>query len=310
MNSSDVSVIVATFNRSQKLLHCLDCLDKQTVHGFEVIVVNDGSTDSTADVLRSYNPKNFSFRGVNKHNDGRSLSRNRGAAEARGSILIFFDDDMRPFPECIAEHLSLMETDGECISVGTQEDDLSQAKNDFDRFRCYIGKGWERVLEHPQEDRPPYLTAANFCIRKNTFNQLNGFDKLMEVAEDFELGIRANEMGLKVKYNAKARGWHDSWIGCDSFIRREVEYYRSFLTVAAKHPAVTMGAPAVYRPGPGKKLAFNILSRRFFVPLVDRNFFTFVPRALRYKFYDVLITGLSKVYPARFTLQQPRNHGR
>lgn len=311
MNISDVSVIVITHNRFNKLLNCLDCLERQTLHGFEVVVVVDGSTDQTSEALQKYTAKNFVLKVVNKPNEGRSLSRNRGAVEAQGNMLIFFDDDMRPFPECVAEHLSFMKSNDKCISVGTQEDDPSQAESDFDKFRIHIGKGWERALEQPKEDQKPYLTSANFCITKSAFEQLNGFDKNTENAEDFDLGVRATEKGIRVRYNQNARSWHDSNMGCVRFIKREIEYYTSFLEVAKRFPAIIKGDVSPYRPTGMKRLVYNILSRQFLIPLVDSNFFTFVmPRSVRYKFYDVLITGLSKVYPERFTLQQVRQHGR
>src|SRR5689334_11593844 len=111
MNGNRISVIVATYNRCESLSKSLRCLDEQTVSGFEVVVVSDGSTDNTVKMLREYKPGNFSLTVIHKPNEGRSLSRNLGAEKAKGEILVFFDDDMRPFQDCLASHISAIEKD-------------------------------------------------------------------------------------------------------------------------------------------------------------------------------------------------------
>jgi glycosyltransferase involved in cell wall biosynthesis len=305
-----LSLIVITYNRRDKISHCLASLEKQTLKDFELIVVVDGSTDGTLEMLNSYDGP-LSIKVVSKPNEGRSISRNLGAQNASTDILVFLDDDMTPLPECIEAHYRVVTSGPRIISVGTQEELGYVVESDFDQFRMYNSRRWERSLERETTD-DPYLTGANFAIRKELFDRLNGFDRRAEVIEDFDLGIRAVEQHIKLRYNNEARAMHDNRMTCSTYIRKQIEYYRSYINlrkmrgnVFTKNSTFTL-----YEPGSLKMAIFNILSRQSLVSLVDRGSLKYIlPRTLRFKLYDILITGLSKVYPERFTLQAVHYHG-
>src|SRR5262245_26527586 len=100
-----VSVIVPTYNGAHKILSLLRALEKQTRLPEEVIVVIDGSTDGTSDLLRQNTFALPGLRIIEQLNGGRSKVRNRGAKEAKSELLIFFDDDTVPTEACIEHHL-------------------------------------------------------------------------------------------------------------------------------------------------------------------------------------------------------------
>jgi glycosyltransferase involved in cell wall biosynthesis len=304
-----LSVIIITCNRCEKLLNCISCLEQQTLKEFEVIVVVDGSTDQTAAKLGAYaGPLRLRF--VDKANEGRSVSRNLGAGKAQSDTLVFFDDDMRPFPECLQAHYQVVNSGRRTISVGTQEEDQSAMKTDFDFFRLSITQSWERGLVTATH-RDVYLTAANLCIDRGLFFELHGFDQRAEVIEDFDLGLRATEFGVSVRHNRQARAWHDNPLDCQTYIRKQIEYYRSYIYVLhlrkdvfQRHATFTL-----YTPPPLKRVVYYLISRSWLVRWVDAGVFRYLlPRGARFRFYDVLITGLSKVYPQRFNLQAVRYH--
>lgn len=93
MNSAPlISVIVPAYNVEKYIKACLDSIINQTYSNFEIIVVNDGSTDQTEEILRSYqsNPK---FRIYSQKNGGLSAARNRGIKLANGELICFIDSD-------------------------------------------------------------------------------------------------------------------------------------------------------------------------------------------------------------------------
>src|SRR5579864_3689500 len=91
-----VSIIIPTFNGGARIADCLGALVKQTAgRDAEIVVVNDGSTDNTADVVARYT----GVRLVSQSNAGPAAARNRGALEARGTIILFTDDDCVPMPD-------------------------------------------------------------------------------------------------------------------------------------------------------------------------------------------------------------------
>ncbi len=90
-----MSIIIPTFNGASRINNCLDALLKQTAErDAEILVVNDGSTDNTADVVT----RHAGIRLVSQANAGPAAARNRGASEARGTIILFTDDDCVPMP--------------------------------------------------------------------------------------------------------------------------------------------------------------------------------------------------------------------
>src|SRR6187397_1060160 len=96
------SVIIPTYNGAHKVVNVLRALEQQTHLPDEVVVVIDGSTDNTAELLRTNTFKLPSLRIIEQPNGGRAQVRNRGAKEASQDLLIFFDDDMRPVPQSVA----------------------------------------------------------------------------------------------------------------------------------------------------------------------------------------------------------------
>lgn len=90
----DVSIIVPCYNSEDYLKECLDSIvNQKTCHSYEVITINDGSTDTTADILEEYAEKYSTIRVITQKNKGFSGARNRGIAESKGKYLMFVDSD-------------------------------------------------------------------------------------------------------------------------------------------------------------------------------------------------------------------------
>ena len=102
IEAQSVSIIIPTFNGARRIGNCLDALqDQAAARNAEILVVDDGSTDSIAEVIRRYSQ----VRLITQTNAGPAAARNRGAAEARGSIILFTDDDCVPTADWLDEML-------------------------------------------------------------------------------------------------------------------------------------------------------------------------------------------------------------
>ena len=88
-----ISIIVPTYNNANYLKKCLDSLVKQTLKDIEIIVINDGSTDDTINILKSYQKKYSNLKVINQENQGIAKSRNKGLEIARGEYISFVDSD-------------------------------------------------------------------------------------------------------------------------------------------------------------------------------------------------------------------------
>jgi glycosyltransferase involved in cell wall biosynthesis len=175
----------------------LDSITAQTMQDFEIIVVDDGSTDQTPSLLATLKAERFrALR--NDPNRGVSRSRNRGSFAARGDFLVFLDDDDQLRPVALAclkdAHLaapevdffwgqrSIHQKDAAGADAGVREDDWS----------------WVRGPLRGSEFLPFAIwTAANsaFTIRRRVFEALGGFDETLKMSEDRELFIRLARSG-------------------------------------------------------------------------------------------------------------------
>lgn len=102
-----VSVIVPLYNKASYILRTLESVASQNVADFEVIVVDDGSTDGSADIVRGFSDPRFRL--VSQANAGPGAARNRGLQQARASYIAFLDADDRWLPDFLEQNLALLQ---------------------------------------------------------------------------------------------------------------------------------------------------------------------------------------------------------
>lgn len=186
----NVSVVIPTYNRSSWLTGTLRSVLWQSDVGLEVIVVDDGSTDDTADVVaRIRDPR---VRLI--HHDaprGVSASRNHGAAEAKGEWVAFIDDDDLWAPEKLARQLEAARTTGRTwVYAGSVNIDES--------LRAISGAP-PPPPEHVARSIARYNSipggGSNVIVRRDEFERVGSFDLRLKNTEDWEMWIRLTEHG-------------------------------------------------------------------------------------------------------------------
>lgn len=199
---TDFSVIVPAFNAEKTLSFCLESLLAQTVpkEQYEVIVVDDGSTDRTSEIARRYDVRYFF-----QNNRGPATARNHGARVARGHIILFTDSDCVPASNWI-EEMTMPFTDPDVSAVKgsyrTQQRELVArfAQQEFeDRY--------DMLLKHSHIDMVDSYSAA---FRKEVFTTAGGFDESFPKAnnEDTELSYRLASRGYKMIFKPSAIVYH------------------------------------------------------------------------------------------------------
>ena len=93
MSKPAISVIIPVYNAQEGLSQCIDSLLDQTFSDYEIIILNDGSTDNSLEVIQNYASKNDSIRVIDKENEGVAKTRNRGIVLAKGEYIVFIDND-------------------------------------------------------------------------------------------------------------------------------------------------------------------------------------------------------------------------
>lgn len=303
-----ISVIIPTYNGAHKIINALASLEDQTLVPDEVIVVVDGSTDDTVERLKQRAFNFPSFQIIEQKNGGRSKSRNRGALEAAGSLLIFLDDDMVAGKELVAIHHKHNLNHPGSILTGSQL--TPHSENDFENFKASLSRRWENDLNADHNKPLPlkhvFLTAANFSVSKNVFNALNGFDERLTDGEDFDLAFRAVKNNIELYFDNHAEAYHHESITCRQSIIRNRCYHDAGITLAKIEPEL-------YAPVFGDRLKnsrtlkdylFLPFCFSFWVNSVDSNFWTWLPQNIRHKLYDWVLTANSTKFPHLLTLRK------
>ena len=102
MNNPLISIIIPAYNVEQYLTACLSSIEQQTYQNFEVILIDDGSIDSTGVICDTVATKDDRFKVIHQKNQGVSVARNKGIEEARGEYIAFIDSDDKITPEYLS----------------------------------------------------------------------------------------------------------------------------------------------------------------------------------------------------------------
>ena len=186
-----VSVIVPAYNGAWCVARAIDSVIAQTFPDFELIVVDDGSTDDTAAVLNAYGDR---LRVVRKTNGGLSSARNAGIAAARGHHVAFLDADDWWLPDKLAFQVALMEANPELVFCSTAARIESPDGEVLGEWAC--GRSPLSTLEA--------IFAANAFVagsgsavlaRRDVFTRTGGFDEHLRSLEDIDMWMRLAAIG-------------------------------------------------------------------------------------------------------------------
>lgn len=189
-----VSVIIPTYNGASKIERCLTALRGQDFgQAFEVIVVNDGSTDGILGVLAKY-PE---VRVITQANAGPAAARNRGAREAVAEIIIFTDDDCAPLSNWLTEMLKPF-ADPEV--VGAKGVYLTRQREIISRFVQAEYEDRYRLMA--RQTTIDFIDTYSAAFRRVRFLEMDGYDSSFPVAcaEDVELSYRMSAKGWKMLF--------------------------------------------------------------------------------------------------------------
>jgi glycosyltransferase involved in cell wall biosynthesis len=178
-----VSVIIPTFNRERLVGRAIESVFQQTYTDYEIVVVDDGSTDNTTDVLKRFNGK---IRYFYQKNAGISGARNRGLREATGEYIAFLDSDDTWVPEKLAVQVEVLDRDKE---VGITYSRMLILNEDGKRCGYKPDEKTGRDFLELIEIRGDIATST-VMTRKECFDRVGTFDPDLPPMEDFDMWLR------------------------------------------------------------------------------------------------------------------------
>lgn len=205
-----LSVIIPTFNRARRLHACLETLSRQTraAADFEVIVVDDGSTDATPFMLKGLRTP-FALRVLWQNRSGQTRARNGGIRAARGEFCLFLDDDMRAGPTLVGAHLDAQRAArvvgiGQITTAPPPHGDWI-ARNFAAQWNTHFQK--LNAGKHKPTWRDCY--SGNLSAPRDVLLRVGGLATDLPTWFDLELGYRLHNAGLHMEYLPHACAEHD-----------------------------------------------------------------------------------------------------
>ncbi|NJO78993.1 MAG: glycosyltransferase [Cyanobacteria bacterium RM1_2_2] len=194
MGQPQVSVIIPSYNCEPYLAEAIDSVLAQTYQNFEIIVIDDGSTDCTAELLQTYGSQ---IRAIHQPNQGVALARNHGIQQAQGEWIAFLDADDVFLPDKLAAQMALASADSRLGIIHSGWHRVDAQGN-----RLLTVEPWRQVPELNLESWlrwKPVLPSA-MLFRRQWLEQAGGFDPRFPPAEDTELVLRLALMGCSAKW--------------------------------------------------------------------------------------------------------------
>ena len=178
------SVIIPTFNRADLLPRCLESVLGQRFQDFELLVVDDGSTDETPGVLKPFLKEKVFY--LNSSRGGVSRARNLGSKMARGQWLAFLDSDDLWFPEKLTLQYEFIQKNPSAVLVHGEEVWIRNGVrvNPMKKHKKGGGDQFERSL------KLCLISPSATVIKRSLFFELGGFDSNFPVCEDYDLWLR------------------------------------------------------------------------------------------------------------------------
>jgi peptidoglycan/xylan/chitin deacetylase (PgdA/CDA1 family)/GT2 family glycosyltransferase len=209
MNATTVSVIIPSAGHAASLKSCLDSLRPQKIEGvIEVIVALDGAAATRTEAIQHLRARNdwpWPLRWIDLEvQGGPAAARNRAVAEAKGSYLIFLDDDMVAEPDFVAAHLELLAQNPHTAIIGAIK---TRCVGYGGAYRYWIQRFWEQ--RHQRLTLKPVTNfeecfSGNIAIAAEVARRIGGFDESIPTCEDIEWGLRLQREGVRLLYGARA----------------------------------------------------------------------------------------------------------
>jgi GT2 family glycosyltransferase len=225
-----VSVVVCVYNGERTIDSCLASLEKLNYPNYEVVVVNDGSTDGTRQIAENYDY----IRLIHQENMGLSEARNVGIRHSSGEIVAFTDADCMADPDWLT-HLVARFQSSEFGAVGgpnlTPPDDAFVAS-------CVAVSPGAPTHVLLDDEVAEHIPGCNMAFRREALQAIDGFDPIFRAAgDDVDLCWRLQNKGFKIGFSPAAVVWHFRRNTIRDYLKQQRGYGKAETLLFFKHPS-------------------------------------------------------------------------
>lgn len=212
-NQRDISVIIPTYNRSSALVWCLEHLEAQTFRNFDVIVVDDGSSDDTSNAVALYKAHSaLEILYIRQENGGPARARNTAVRVTRSPVCLLIGDDILATPQLVERHLDLHRGQPELATCGlglTRWERERQQLTPFMRYFEQVQFAYADLISGTRPDWRHFYTS-NLSVKTELLRQYTFNERFPKAAmEDVELAYRIGRSEeLKIVFLSQAVAFH------------------------------------------------------------------------------------------------------
>jgi len=185
-----ISVVIPTYNRKEKTVRAIQSVVNQNIDNLEIIVIDDGSTDGTAEFLKS---QNLPIKIISKENGGVSSARNVGIKNSIGNYIAFLDSDDVWLPNKLKSQIEFFQENQKVVLVYTDQF-LNIDGSNLDQTRFQRNSPNTKMALPGFVDYTPIHTST-VLIKKEVFDKVGFFSEELSVHEDSELWNRVSDFG-------------------------------------------------------------------------------------------------------------------
>lgn len=276
-----VSVIIPSYNKGKRLYLVLQSLAKQNCgfHNFEVIIVNDGSTDNTSDIVKSVQQTTpLSITHIYQANRGRAAARNTGLKAAKGEIILFLDDDRLVKEDFLKQHLYcfLQRHDENLVVLGKRMSlFFSRFEENFEYYQQLFQDRPEEIYRRAREEHYYWkkvkaakempaiswmlFTTGNVSMGAGLFKKVGTFNEGFKGwgYEDTELGYRLWKQKIPFVVNEAAVNYHIEHLRSRQVLEEDIKRNQVFMQKI--HPDFPLAYFQAFNAGDLNLLEFNRL---------------------------------------------------
>jgi len=198
-NLPKISVVMSVYNAERYLREAIESILNQTFTDFEFIIINDGSTDNSLEIIRSYNDERIKI--INQSNMGLAKALNNGIKIAKGKYIARMDADDISMPERLEIQYDFMENHPECVAVGSNAEIIDIDGNYV--FTSNQAIEWERIKA--QLLQTPFFHSSTM-YRKSAFEKVGGYPGIYRIEDTVffnklaKIGELRNLSNILIKY--------------------------------------------------------------------------------------------------------------
>lgn len=236
-----VSVIIPAYNSEKTIQRAINSVLNQTLKDFELLIVDDGSTDGTVRIVRELAKKDarIRFYELKSNSGGPATPRNYGVKMAQGEYVAFLDHDDEWIPEKLEEQIKLFKEGVGIITCNLMFiNDVTYEKGEHG---LHLFEGVEKFLYNPQK----YVFGnSSVVIKKDIINEIGSWDENLKIFEDIDYYIRIVKAGYVIEFVKKPLVKY--YIHSGNLSRDFAKSAQDYLRLLEKHKEIEEEHPSIY----------------------------------------------------------------